>query len=823
MSVNEKKRSARKFVFLFVSVICLVLPRYLGPYNVNNGFTVSYLNLLGSIVLISGILIPCLFYLIKQRNTFGAKSFIMLLLCGYIFWIITAYTAHMLSLSLLDSHSIITVTGKFSEWGKWITSRVALMHLFLPVLLLLLLILFKSENELMEVLPLLPVIYLPSMGIALWQRFIDRAFLNPTPEFVFGLGTDPCSFGMALFFLLPLCLTGIIVYKSRYKKSGYVLIAMLLLVCHFLRQQITVSLGWVLFILALLPVFLWANNRLSGFRSSKKIISSALLCSLLFFFFLPFTVKYYMTFRKTIPDKKTSILRYEPDIIKSTCDRIIQTNRDSARITLALPALYLIQSAPFSGWGPGGYRRHAANALAEKQFVQFHYSNKNILQHNAGDHYLQVATDFGLLGLSFMVLIHILPFWMVYRVRHAFTAEKERRVIGILVSSSLIWLVLYLAGSHIFSLEVAWSFACIQAFLILKAVQKGFSISKKSVFLTGTLLTMVTLVFIFFTITASLGKMSGKNIVKNAGLGRGCYYPIEKKSENNRTRLHVWTDRHAEIPLYALSDIINFNILVPPLNTGQQNPLRLEVSIDGNLIDVVHFTKAKIRQLCYYLPDIQGKEIILGLETNRTFNLYKLGKGQDDRDLGVQIWAIFDFREGDILYNNFPLSRKEHYSKNETVYLSSKKNRFPIRIFLNNLPDRKIGFYAEEKWPEQALPRDIDGHPNPVRWTGMRASIPVSDKVRKSGGHLYFKIAHPDIQQKNVVLTIMADHRTIKTIDFSDHFWKKIMLTPDDLDKNGIVTLIVDRTWNPKLAGISEDTRDLGVAVLIPEHFELFD
>ena len=42
-------------------------------------------------------------------------------------------------------------------------------------------------------------------------------------------------------------------------------------------------------------------------------------------------------------------------------------------------------------------------------------------------------------------------------------------------------------------------------------------------------------------------------------------------------------------------------------------------------------------------------------------------------------------------------------------------------------------------------------------------------------------------------------------------------LTHEQLRGKGYLTLVVDRTWNPRKMGISDDDRDLGVAVAILE------
>jgi hypothetical protein len=99
----------------------------------------------------------------------------------------------------------------------------------------------------------------------------------------------------------------------------------------------------------------------------------------------------------------------------------------------------------------------------------------------------------------------------------------------------------------------------------------------------------------------------------------------------------------------------------------------------------------------------------------------------------------------------------------------------------------------------------------------MRASLPLPRRLKKEGGQIFLRVAHPDVQQKNVQMTVLADERVISVETFSDHSWKKLSFIPEDLADTEILTFKLDRTWNPKLSGLSEDTRDLGVAVLITE------
>jgi hypothetical protein len=64
---------------------------------------------------------------------------------------------------------------------------------------------------------------------------------------------------------------------------------------------------------------------------------------------------------------------------------------------------------------------------------------------------------------------------------------------------------------------------------------------------------------------------------------------------------------------------------------------------------------------------------------------------------------------------------------------------------------------------------------------------------------------------------VLADERVVSEEAFSDHSWKKLSFSPEDLADAEILTFKLERIWNPKLRGLSEDIRDLEAAVFIPK------
>ena len=79
------------------------------------------------------------------------------------------------------------------------------------------------------------------------------------------------------------------------------------------------------------------------------------------------------------------------------------------------------------------------------------------------------------------------------------------------------------------------------------------------------------------------------------------------------------------------------------------------------------------------------------------------------------------------------------------------------------------------------------------------------------------RCSHPNIGENPVQFNILADGDLIKQEIFMDNNWKKVIVTAEDIKGSKGLTLQVSRTWNPKLSGISQDEKDLGVAVALVE------
>lgn len=237
------------------------------------------------------------------------------------------------------------------------------------------------------------------------------------------------------------------------------------------------------------------------------------------------------------------------------------------------------------------------------------------------------------------------------------------------------------------------------------------------------------------------------------------------------------------------SGVVEFNI---QCHTPQvdKKPLELAVWMDGKRDDMIMFDKKGSVKRWYYVGTKEGMGVHEFLfDVSRTWNPKKMGISADLRNLGVAVSEP---------------------------------------MFLDKLPKDGVGFYDWEALDDLStegilLMTDGDdqmmaGKKKPVmfRWTMKRALMNVSEMVGRGVNEkvVFLRCAHPDIEKEGVVVKVLGDGEVLSELEFRGYGWRKVDLK--DLAGKDVVTVEVSRTWNPKRSGVSEDSRDLGVAVVIP-------
>lgn len=235
------------------------------------------------------------------------------------------------------------------------------------------------------------------------------------------------------------------------------------------------------------------------------------------------------------------------------------------------------------------------------------------------------------------------------------------------------------------------------------------------------------------------------------------YYGEEDWSEG-KVR---WMGKRSLREIEVKSSVLNINLFCGHPDV-QKMPVRADLWIDNNYVGGVTFIRNGWKDVNIHLSPEKGKKVKLKIEVNRTFNPHKWGINNDRRDLG----------------------------------LASLE-----------LPEDRIGFYDWETWNNQFR----------FRWTKKRASMHL--EARSDMFEIPILALHPDIKKNPVTVKIYWDDLLLEEVTFNQNRWIKVKLNLQEVSKgNGIITFDVSRTWNPKIFKVSEDNRDLGVAVGEPKY-----
>jgi len=247
------------------------------------------------------------------------------------------------------------------------------------------------------------------------------------------------------------------------------------------------------------------------------------------------------------------------------------------------------------------------------------------------------------------------------------------------------------------------------------------------------------------------------------------FYNLEKRETGD----FRWSGERAVIYEKAKSDYVKLVVNADPLNSNSKEGLELKLSLNEKLLDRIHFFNGGTKELNYFIPNIAGENIRLNFEVSKTFRPFLLGLSRDYRGLGVCVSPI-----------SFP----------------------------DSMPDDGIGFYNWETWGHGDIAGWPEGKKPKFRWSGIQASLVLPPFNHQELG-LFLMCAHPDIKEHPVKVTLLLDERIIQEMSFTENKWIKTTISADKLKSAKVITIKVNRTWNPKIYNFSEDQRDLGVAV----------
>jgi len=152
----------------------------------------------------------------------------------------------------------------------------------------------------------------------------------------------------------------------------------------------------------------------------------------------------------------------------------------------------------------------------------------------------------------------------------------------------------------------------------------------------------------------------------------------------------------------------------------------------------------------------------------------------------------------------------------DTFGMSNDKRNLGVAVssvkYIPNGQFEDTGLYDWERLHTYAIPKWPNDKTQRFRWTANYATVrlkkPLHDPMR-----VFLFCGHPDIELNPVTVTVSCKNRVIWERDFTRNEWHELIIP---IRSCRSLTFTVSRTWNPQKFGISEDDRNLGVALAIP-------
>ena len=437
---------------------------------------------------------------------------------------------------------------------------------------------------------------------------------------------------------------------------------------------------------------------------------------------------------------------------------------DYSRVVLWKRAINIIRDFPITGSGIGTFWK------ISPIYQDFSVSELKDYYENAHNYFLQFASDLGLPALLIFLSILFFTYKAGFRVSSQ-VPEVAPFVKGLLFGLSA-YLITCLTGHPLLLSNQQFLFW----FVISMIVTPYAFASHHGGDRTGNLSrdTSTFMVVLTMMVLAGYALEYGPGFWRVSNEERKYEYGFYSYEDWNGKKVH-WMAKKAFSKTVVTGSVMDFEVYATPHNIGPKG-LNFKVFINGKLWDEINFMKGEMRNLKYYIPFKKNELIEIRTFVDRTFIPIRLGLNKDPRTLGVGISEI----------------------------------RFDDEVSPGG-----IGFWGMEAWTGEPIPEWPQNAQAKFRWTGLRASMNLKVES-KNKVTLFLMVAHPDVDKNPVRVEISTDSGFREEVIFADRQWKKILLSQETLNDSKVLTFHVSRTWNPKLSGLSEDYRDLGVAVAIP-------
>jgi O-antigen ligase len=428
------------------------------------------------------------------------------------------------------------------------------------------------------------------------------------------------------------------------------------------------------------------------------------------------------------------------------------------RVALWMRAINIILDFPLTGSGIGTFYRYSA------LYQDWDTSLFRNVQEHSHNYFLQFAAELGLPALITFLSI----FFYLFKIGLWVMPRDQQN--GPLVKGILFGISVYLSTSVtgcslIFANQVFLFWFLIGSLIVSYRFLPGKLDFSGAYYKTKTWKIGLTILLVIGYAPWIWGLNQRKPL---AEMG---FYSDEF---SGGTRYH-WTTRKTTTNILSRGTVLEYELRADPQFT-KRKPQHFMLTVNGQPVDQRNFYYKGSQKYIFYLPPPKDGLLQIKTEVDQVVNFNRVGLNRDTRDLGV---VLSEFR------------------------------------FSDTVPEEGIGFYENALYAENLPEGWPSGVPLWYRWTALRASVKIPPSP-KADLDLFLYAGHPDISRISVRVKIFGEEKLLREEPFSALGWRKITLHARQLQGVNVLTFQTDRVWNPKMVGVSDDTRDLGIAVAIP-------
>jgi hypothetical protein len=738
--------------------------------------------------------------------------------CLYGLLIVLEALVHFSALVRLPTSFILNVDGLIVQ--QWLRRnwQFAILYLYFPILCLLQYWFFK-QLMLSSVVRILIAIMLLSFLCVIFSR-VAPSVLEPRSFMggrrFQGLSTSPNAYALAVFLLLPWIASSLLGKAGKAEKSTCAFCLLLALWGVVESGSRTASM-MILAFLVIAPVVVARAPPPKTRRTHMLPLIVALLLV------VALVLGAFVVFEPDDHQSSGKLGARLSEIGTRIKDRGIAgiLFRREARGFHSMVAGAMFLRAPLAGWGPGGFYREFPNAtfLATGRIRP--------TKDSALNHYLMIGGDLGVLILALNLFLVLAPLWAGFRALRTHTDRRKQVVIRLLILGNILFLLGITFMPPSYFQEVLWLWTGQLAYLIVLGEKSGLSLTSRSRRFDKKFMLAVggiTALVLVGTVSVSHGSLGypGRHqkdwwpwrYLKNCynierwAEGEGCWC---KSDAILQFPYFVAPPETLKIRIAAYHPDIRHNPVTVHYGgiTGSQETVTFKTpswkTISIPITDAYLFSPTASRECRHWklpwLPpsakSIAPTElwyVVLRLQTSRTWKPSEWGEHPDARELALKVL----------------------------------------------LPETKLGrgCYRSEQWQE-----------GNVTWCRENAVLEVPlTGIPPSSAEVSLRATHPDIHKNPVVVRFGAIGGPTDSITITDHAWRdlSIPVTGNHMwstakirspmwwyflgiprpreswltrqrreQRYFVLSVHTSRHWIPVLWGVSDDTRELGVAVLV--------